>query len=43
MAKGNGGGKPAPTKTTTDRKNGKSSKKRPKVFDASKRRLVTKP
>jgi hypothetical protein len=43
MAKGSGGGKPAPTKTTTDRKNGKSSKKHPKVFDAVKRRLVPKP
>ena len=32
---------PAATKTTTDRKNGKASKKRPKVFDAMKRRLVT--
>ena len=31
----------APQKTTTDRKNGKAFKKRPKVFDAIKRRLVT--
>lgn len=42
MAKRKGGGAPAPVKTTTDRKNGKASKKRPKVFDAIKRRLVTK-
>jgi hypothetical protein len=41
MAKGKGGA-PAPQKTTTDRKNGKASKKRPKIFDAVKRRLVTK-
>lgn len=41
MAKGKGNG-PAPTKTTTDRKNGKASKKRPKMFDAIKRRLITK-
>lgn len=40
MAKGKGGA-PAPQKTTTDRKNGKAPKKRPKVFDAVKRRLVT--
>ncbi len=41
MAKGK---KPTPPaqKTTTDRKNGKASKKRPKIFDAVKRRLVTK-
>jgi hypothetical protein len=43
MAKGKGkGSAPAPQKSTTDRKNGKASKKRPKVFDAVKRRLVTK-
>ena len=42
MAKGKGGGSQAPQKTTTDRKNGKASKKRPKIFDAIKRRLVTK-
>ena len=43
MAKGKGGGKPAaPAKSTTDRQNGKASKKRPKIFDAIKRRLVTK-
>ncbi len=40
MAKGKGGA-PAPQKTTTDRKNGKASKKRPKMFDPIKRRLVT--
>jgi hypothetical protein len=40
MAKGKGGSA-APQKTTTDRKNGKASKKRPKVWDAQKRRLVT--
>lgn len=42
MAKGKKGGAPAPVKSTTDRKNGKASKKRPKIFDALKRRLVTK-
>ena len=42
MAKGKGGAKPAPVKSTTDRQNGKASKKRPKIFDAVKRRLVTK-
>lgn len=42
MAKGKGGGKPAPTKSTSERNNGKASKKRPKIFDAIKRRLVTK-
>lgn len=40
MAKGKGGA-PAAQKTTTDRKNGKASKKRPKRWDAEKRRLVT--
>ena len=41
MAKGKGGA-PAPKKSGNDeRKNGKASKKRPKVFDAVKRRLVT--
>lgn len=40
MAKGKGGA-PAPSKSTSERKNGKASKKRPKVFDAIKRRLVT--
>lgn len=42
MAKGKGGAKPAPQKTTTDRQNGKATKKRPKIFDAIKRKLVTK-
>ncbi len=45
MAKGKGkGGAAAPVKDTSgaDRKNGKAKKKRPKVFDAVKRRLVTK-
>ena len=42
MAKGKGGSAPAQQKTTTDRKNGKASKKRPKVWNAEKRRLVTK-
>lgn len=41
MAKGKGG-KPAPVKETSGRQNGKASKKRPKIFDAVKRRLVTK-
>lgn len=42
MAKGKGKA-PATSqqKSTTDRKNGKASKKRPKIFDAVKRRLVT--
>jgi len=31
-----------PTVKNSDRKNGKASKKHPKVFDAVKRRLVTK-
>lgn len=39
MAKGKGGA-PAPSKSTSDRKNGKASKKHPLVFDAEKRRLV---
>jgi hypothetical protein len=42
MAKGKGGGKPQATKETSTRNNGKASKKRPKMFDADKRRLVTK-
>jgi hypothetical protein len=43
MAKGKGSA-PAPKKTgdNADRKNGKASKKRPKIWDAIKRRLVTK-
>ena len=43
MAKSKGGG--APQKKTDgngDRNNGKANKKRPKIFDAIKRRLVTK-
>ena len=40
MAKGKGGA-PAPSKSTSERNNGKASKKRPKVFDIEKRRLVT--
>lgn len=41
MAKGKGGS-PAPSKSSSsDRKNGKANKKRPKVFSAEKRRLVT--
>jgi hypothetical protein len=41
MAKGKGGA-PAPKKSDNDgRKNGKANKKRPKIFDAIKRRLVT--
>jgi hypothetical protein len=41
MAKGKGGGAKPASKETSDRKNGKASKKRPKIFDAIKRRLVT--
>jgi hypothetical protein len=42
MAKGKGGAKPAaPVKSGTDRPNQKAFKKRPKVWDAIKRRLVT--
>lgn len=42
MAKGKGGA-PAPQKSSgSDRKNGKANKKRPKIFDAVLRRLVTK-
>jgi hypothetical protein len=41
MAKGKGGGAKPAAKEVSDRKNGKASKKRPKVFDAVKRRLVT--
>ena len=40
MAKGKGGA-PAPQKSTADRQNGKALKKRPKIFDAAKRRLVS--
>lgn len=42
MAKGKGGGGKPATKETSERNNGKASKKRPKIFDAIKRRLVTK-
>lgn len=43
MAKGKGGGPKTPAKgANSDRKNGKANKKSPKVFDAVKRRLVTK-
>lgn len=43
MAKGKVGGSPAQKKTgdNSDRNNGKANKKRPKIFDAIKRRLVT--
>ena len=44
MAKGKGKG-PAPVAKKGDndgRKNGKANKKRPKIFDAIKRRLITK-
>lgn len=40
MAKGKGGAAPAKG-SNSNRKNGKASKKAPKVFDAVKRRLVT--
>ena len=40
--KGSGGGKPAAAKGNSDRPNQKASKKRPKIFDAIKRRLVVK-
>lgn len=40
--KGGGGGKPAAKDGNADRNNGKANKKRPKIFDAIKRRLVTK-
>jgi hypothetical protein len=43
MAKGKGGGAPQQKKSDNDgRNNGKANKKRPKIFDAIKRRLVTK-
>lgn len=43
MAKGKGGGgqKSGPARND-ERTNGKANKKRPKIFDAIKRRLVTK-
>lgn len=43
MAKGKGKAQaPAPVKTGDGRNSGKALKKRPKVFDPIKRRLVTK-
>ena len=42
MAKGKGGGAKPQEKSTTTRNHGKASKKRPKFFDAIKRRLVNK-
>lgn len=42
MAKGKGGGSAPAKGSNGDRKNGKAAKKRPKIFDAIKRRLVTK-
>jgi hypothetical protein len=43
MALKKGGGPKPPVKgDNSDRKNGKANKKYPKVFDAIKRRLVTK-
>jgi hypothetical protein len=42
MAKGKGGGGRPAKSTNSDRQNGKAFKKRPKEFDAEKRRLVTK-
>lgn len=43
MAKGKGGGGKPPVKGSNDgRNNGKAAKKRPKIFDAIKRRLMTK-
>jgi hypothetical protein len=42
MAKGKGGGNQPAKGSNSDRNNGKASKKSPKVFDAEKRRLVTK-
>ena len=40
MAKGKGGA-PAPVSKSNDRQNGKALKKHPKIFDATKRRLVS--
>lgn len=40
MARGKGGA-PAPKPTSDGRNNGKARKKRPKVFDHARRRLVT--
>jgi hypothetical protein len=42
MAKGKSGAKAVPEVKSSGRQNGKASKKRPKVFDKEKRKLVTK-
>jgi hypothetical protein len=42
MAKGKGAPAPSKQGNNSERKNGKAFKKRPKVFDPVKRRLVTK-
>jgi hypothetical protein len=42
MAKGKGGGSSIKKESNGDRNNKKAFKKRPKMFDAIKRRLVTK-
>lgn len=42
MAKGKGGGGPKGKERNSDRPKGKAWKKYPKIFDAVKRRLVTK-
>ena len=42
MAKGKGGGSTPAKGSNSDRSNNKAFKKRPKMFDAIKRRLVTK-
>lgn len=42
MAKKKSAPAPAPVKTGDGRQSGKATKKRPKVFDPAKRRLVTK-
>ena len=42
MAKGKGGGSKPAKGRNDNRPNGKGSKKYPKIFDAIKRRLVTK-
>ena len=42
MAKGRGGGAKPAKGSNSDRNNSKAFKKRPKEFDAVKRRLVTK-
>lgn len=42
MAKGKGGGQKPAKGSNSDRNNGKASKKRPKIFDLEKKRLVTK-